>query len=155
MTPDPLSTRDLGKLLLLGVANALLLSAIMVPAFKAGVSPLPEPLGLAFAQTLLGRSLPLPVGLLLHVIWVAFWSAAYVLLFRPRLTFSKALALGLGLWLVALVVFFPMVGWGFLGLGISPELIPASLIPHLLFAVFLWGLCRSLFPFSATPKSGI
>jgi len=89
----------------------------------------------------------------LHVIWVAFWSAAYVLLFRPRLTLLKALGLGLILWLVALVVFFPIVGWGVLGLGISPKLIPASLVPHLLFAVVLWGLCRWLFPRPTAPKS--
>jgi len=152
MTPIPLSARDLGKILLLGAANALLLSAIMVPAFKIGISPLPAPLGLAFAETLLGRSLPLPTGLLLHVVWVTFWSAAYVLLFRPRLTFGKALGLGLTLWIVALVVFFPIVGWGVLGLGISPKLIPASLVPHLLFSVFLWGLCRWLFPRLNAPE---
>ena len=40
---------------------------------------------------------------------------------------------------------FPIVGWGFLGLGISPKLIPAALVPHLLFAAFLWGLCRVFF----------
>ncbi len=34
-----------------------------------------------------------------------------------------------------------MAVWGFLGLAISPKLIPASLIPHVLFAVVLWGLC--------------
>ena len=30
-------------------------------------------------------------------------------------------------------------------LGIGPKLIVASLVPHLLFAAFLWGLCRLLF----------
>jgi len=43
---------------------------------------------------------------------------------------------------VILIVFFPLFGWGFLGLGISPKMIPASLVPHVLFAVFLWRLCR-------------
>jgi len=46
---------------------------------------------------------------------------------------------------VVLVVFFPIIGWGFLGLAVSPKLIVASLIPHLLFAVFLWGLGRTMF----------
>ena len=41
-----------------------------------------------------------------------------------------------------LFVFFPIVGWGVLGLAVSPKLIVASLVPHLLFAVFLWVLCR-------------
>jgi hypothetical protein len=128
-----------------GIATALLLSAVMVPALKTGISPLPKPLGLAFAETVLGGPLPLPVGLLFHVIYVTFWSVAFVALFRYRLSLPNALALGLVLWLGVLVVFFPLVGWGFLGLAVSPRLIVASLVPHVLFAIFLWGLCRLLF----------
>ena len=117
----------------------------MVPAFKLGVSPLPKPLGLAFAETLLGRTLPLPVGLMFHVVYVTFWAVIYVVVFRARRTLVSALLLGLGLWLIVLVVFFPVVGWGFLGLSVGPKLIVASLVPHLLFGVFLWGLCRFVF----------
>lgn len=128
-----------------GIVTAILLSAVMVPALKLGVSPLPEPLGLAFAETVLGRQLPLPVGLAFHVAYVTFWSVAFVVFFRDRLVFRDALLLGLGLWVLVLVVFFPVVGWGFLGLAVSPKLIVASLVPHVLFAVFLWGLCRIAF----------
>jgi hypothetical protein len=137
-----LSTTEFLKAIGIGVVTALLLSAVMVPALRLGISPLPEPLGRAFAETLLGRPLPLPVGLLFHVAYVTAWSVAYVALFRPALTFGKALLLGLFLWLLVLFVFFPLVGWGVLGLAITPKLIVASLVPHLLFAVFLWGLCR-------------
>ncbi len=140
-----LSLKDLAKAIGVGVAAAVLLSAVMVPAFKLGVSPLPKPLGLAFAETLLGRTLPLPVGLLFHVVYVTFWAVIYVAVFRARRTLVNALFLGLVLWLIVLVVFFPVVGWGFLGLGVGPKLIVASLVPHLLFAVFLWGLCRFAF----------
>ena len=140
-----LSLKDLAKAIGVGVAAAVLLSAVMVPAFKLGVSPLPKPLGLAFAETLLGRTLPLPVGLLFHVVYVTFWAVIYVVVFRARRTLVSALLLGLVLWLIVLVVFFPVVGWGFLGLGVGPKLIVASLVPHLLFAVFLWGLCRFVF----------
>jgi len=117
----------------------------MVPAFKLGVSPLPKPLGLAFAETLLGRTFPLPVGLMFHVVYVTFWAVIYVVVFRARRTLVSALLLGLGLCLIVLVVFFPVVGWGFLGLSVGPKLIVASLVPHLLFGVFLWGLCRFVF----------
>lgn len=134
-----------GRALVLGIVNAILLSAVMVPAFKTGISPMPDPLGLAFAETLLGRSLPLPVGLLFHVTYVAFWSVVFVAWAFPQLTFGRALALGAILWVVVLVVFFPFIGWGLLGLSVSPKLIVASLIPHVLFAVFLWGLGRVMF----------
>ena len=128
-----------------GIVTALLLTGVMVPAMEFGLSPMPKPLGLAFAETVLGRALPLPVGLLFHIVYVAFWSIAYVSLFRDDLSLIKALVLSALLWTAILVVFFPVVGWGFLGLAISPKLIVASLVLHVLFAMFLWGLCRVVF----------
>ncbi len=140
-----LAPKEALKAVGIGILTALLLSAVMVPAFKFGISPMPKPPSLAFAETLFGRGLPMPVGLLFHVAYVTFWALAYVMVFRDRLTFWNALWLGLGLWAVILVFFFPIVGWGFLGLAISPKLIPASLVPHVLFAVLLWALCRIAF----------
>ena len=133
------------KSVVVGIVAAILLSAVMVPALKFGISPLPKPLGLAFAETILGRTLPLPVGLLFHVVYVTFWSAAYIVLLRDHLSLRNALLLALMLWILVLVVFFPVVGWGFLGLAIGPKLIVASLVPHVLYGVFLWGLCRLVF----------
>lgn len=106
---------------------------------------MPRPLGLAFADRLLGAEVPLPVGLLFHIAWVTFASIIYVVLFRDNLAFSRALALAFALWALVLVFFFPYVGWGFLGLNIGPKLIVASAVPHLLFAVFLRGLSRLFF----------
>ncbi|HZA67536.1 MAG TPA: hypothetical protein VE592_11335 [Geminicoccaceae bacterium] len=140
-----LTTTELLKAIGIGIGTAVLLSAVMVPALRLGVSPLPKPLGLAFAETILGAPLPLPVGLLFHVAYVTIWAVVYVVLFRHALTFSNALLLGLVLWVIVLLVFFPVVGWGFLGLAVGPQLIVASLVPHLLFAVFLWSLCRASF----------
>lgn len=140
-----LSAREWAKAFGVGIVNGLLLSAVMVAAFKSGVSPLPKPVGLAFAETVLGGPLPLPVGLAFHLAYVTFWSMAFVAFLRDSLTLRNALALALALWIGILVVFFPIIGWGFLGLAISPKLIVASLVPHVLFGVFLWGLCRFAF----------
>ncbi len=140
-----LTPKDTLKAIGIGVLTAVLLSAVMVPAFKFGIAPMPKPPSLAFAQVLFGPNVPLPVGLLFHVAYVTFWALVYVIVFRAHLSILNALWLGLALWVVVLVVFFPILGWGFLGLGISPKLIPASLVPHVLFAVFLWGLCRLSF----------
>jgi hypothetical protein len=130
-----LTPKETLKALGIGVLTAVLL----------GIAPMPKPPSLAFAQVLLGPNVPLAVGLLFHVAYVTFWALVYVIMFREHLTFLNALWLGLALWVVILVVFFPILGWGFLGLGRSPKLIPASLVPHVLFAVFLWGLCRLSF----------
>jgi uncharacterized membrane protein YjjP (DUF1212 family) len=85
------------------------------------------------------------VGLLFHLAYVGFWSVAFIAFLRPSLTLRNALILAFFLWIGALVVFFPIIGWGLLGLGIGPQLIVASFVPHLLFGVFLWGLCRIAF----------
>lgn len=140
-----LSPAEWGKTLAIGVGVAILTGAVMFMGLKTGISPLPKPLSLAFAQTVLGTSLPLPVGLLFHVAWVTLFSAVYVVFFRDALTFMRAFWLAFGLWILVLVFFFPIVGWGFLGLAVTPKLIIASAVPHLLFAIFLWGLCRLSF----------
>lgn len=137
------SPTDWAKAAGIGMLTAILLSAVMVPAARLGVSPMPQPLGLAFAETILRSSLPLPVGLLFHVLYVTFWAIIFIRFLRN--SFLSALLLGLALWVVVLLVFFPFVGWGLLGLQIGPQLIIGSLIPHLLFALLLWGLTRFLF----------
>lgn len=139
-----MTSKGYGKAIGVGIATALILSIIMIPAFKAGISPQPKPLGLAFAQVLLGQ-VPLPVGILFHIAYVTFWSVVYITVFKRR-TFLNALWLALGLWLIVLVIFFPLVGWGIFGLAVSPKLIVASLIPHILFAIILWGISRWAFP---------
>jgi len=140
-----LSAQDWTRAVGVGVGVSILTAAVMVAALKSGVSPLPKPLGLAFAETVLGRTLPIPVGLLFHTVWVTAFSVIYVGLFRDALTFVRALAFGAVLWILVLVFFFPLVGWGFLGLAVTPKLIAASAVPHILFALFLWGLCKLAF----------
>lgn len=117
----------------------------MLATFKAGVSPLPKSLGLAFAETLFGTALPLPIGLLFHVAWVTTFSVLFIGLFRDAPTFMRALWLAVALWGLVLVGFYPLVGWGFLGLGVGPKAIVGAAVPHLLFAIFLWGLSRWAF----------
>jgi hypothetical protein len=144
MALQRLSGGDWARAVLLGFLNGLLLSLVMVPAFKAGLSPFPKPLGLAFAQWLLGP-VPLPIGLLFHLVYVTFWSALFVALFA-RLTLRNAALLALVLWVIALVLFMPLVGWGLFGLAVGPMVPVAALVPHALFALFLWLLCRWVFP---------
>lgn len=127
----------------IGIVVALLTAVVSVALLKTGVSPFPKPPSLAFAETLVGRQLPLPAGLLFHAAYVTFWSVVFVR-YVPRKTLLSALGLAAALWGVILVVFFPIMGWGLAGLQIGPQLIPASAAPHLLFGVLLWGLDKYL-----------
>ena len=140
-----LSGRQYAKAIGVGVLTSFILSAIMVTGLKAGVSPMPAPVALVFAQTLLGMELPLPVGLLFHVAWVTFWSVLYVVVFWDSLSFRRAAGLGAFLLALALVVFFPFIGWGFLGLAVGPKVIVGAIMTHVLFAVVLWALARWTF----------
>ena len=79
-----LTSQDWARAVGVGIGVAVLTAAVMVTALKSGVSPLPKPLGLAFAETVLGRPLPLPVGLIFHTVWVTAFSVIYVGLFRGR-----------------------------------------------------------------------
>jgi hypothetical protein len=135
--------RSWGRGIGIGLLVGILTAAVMLIATVAGLSPFPKPPSLAFAETVLGRSVPLPIGLLFHLAYVTFWCLVYVRFF-PRRGLGPALGLGFALWLVILVVFFPVVGWGFAGLAVSPKLIVASFVPHLVFALLLWALDRYL-----------
>ena len=147
MILQQMKAKDYAKAIGVGIGTGVLLSLIMIPATRAGISPMPKPLGLAFAQLLLGK-VPLPVGILFHIAYVTIWSVIYVIAFQRR-TFLNALWLALGLWALVLIMFYPLVGWGFFGLAVSPVLIVASLLLHILFAIFLWSLSRLAFPVNA------
>lgn len=144
MTYHHLTVRDWAKTLAIGLGVAVVTAVVMQGLAVAGVSPLPEPLGLAFAERLLGE-VPLPVGMLFHTAWVMAWTAVYVVLFRDALTFGRALVLAAALWLLAVALFFPVVGWGVFGLAITPKLSVAAAGAHLLFALLLWGGARVAF----------
>lgn len=125
----------------IGVGVSLLLTAVMLPLVKTGISPLPAPLGVAFANTFLG-SVPFVIGLLFHVVYVTFWSYVYIRFFIPPNEFLRAALLAFILWLAVLFVFFPYVGWGIAGLSQGVPVLVASFVSHALFAVFLWALAH-------------
>lgn len=140
-TPPSSWPRALG----IGIAVSVLTALVMVAGLASGVSPFPRPPSLAFAETVLGGSLPMPVGLLFHTVYVTFWSVLFLRYFpEGKRDLKNALILALELWLIVLLLFFPVVGWGFAGTQISPALIPASAVPHLLFGLLLWGLDQYL-----------
>ena len=140
-----LSRGEWWKAVVVGITTGAILALLNIIALKSQLSPLPKPLGLAFAETVFGRQLPLPVGLLFHLAWVTLFSIVYAVLWRDSLTLKNAVILAAALWLLAVVVFFPIVGWGVLGLAVSPKLIIPVTVSHLLFAMILWGLSRILF----------
>jgi uncharacterized membrane protein len=142
MTELHMTRSNFGKAIAAGLVAGSVVSLITLPLIRAGVLPMPESLATAFAQRVLGHHTE-PLGLLLGSMYAAAWSVAYVAMFRR--TIMNAVTLGLGLWVLSLVFFFPFVGWGFLGLDQGPLVMGAMLVPHLMFAVVLWVVCRLTF----------
>jgi len=66
-----------------GLLTGILAALVMVALKENGFSPVPMPLGLAFAETLLHKHLPLPVGLAFHLAYVTFWGTVFVLFTIP------------------------------------------------------------------------
>lgn len=145
MKVHSLSGKELLKAVGVGVLTSIILSAIMVTMLKTGVSPMPAPVSLVFAQTLLGTKLPLPIGLLFHVAWVSFWSVFYVVVFWDKLSFARAAALGAFLLALIWLAFFPFIGWGFFGLAIGPKVLAGAIMTHVLFVIVLWALAHWTF----------
>lgn len=128
-----------------GLLTGILAAVVMIALKKNGFSPVPMPLGLAFADTLLHKHLPLPIGLAFHLAYVAFWGTVFVLFAHPRLTVGRIAVLSLALYLFALLVFVPVVGWGVFGVGVGPRVAGGLAITHALFGLFLWLSCRLVF----------
>lgn len=129
-----------------GIITSIVTGAIMAVALKTGISPFPKPLGLAFAQWVVGQQLPLPVGLLFHAAYVTAFSVLFILVAPRHLRALPILGFGLALWLVAIFVFTPLVGWGVAATGVAGlKGIIATLVPHLLFSLVLWLSCLGLF----------
>lgn len=134
-----------------GLLTGILAAVVMIALKKNGLSPVPMPLGLAFADTLFHRHLPLPVGIVFHLAYVTFWGTVFALFAHPRLTLARVAALSAALYLFALVVFVPVVGWGFFGAAVGPRVAGGLAITHALFGLFLWLSCRLVFPQRRAP----
>lgn len=147
-TDSSITAKRFWKAVAAGAITSVGAAAVMAIGMKAGVSPLPKPLGLAFAEWLVGHALPLPVGLLFHLAYVTGWSVLFILLAPVRwLRFWPIFGFGLALWLLAIFVFTPLVGWGVAATAVAgPKGLVATLVAHLLFVLFLWLSCRWLFP---------
>jgi len=138
------SPGDLLVAAVVGVGVALSLAALMVVAQVTHLSPLPAPLGVAFAKTVLpsgslGDHGLLWVGLGLHVAYVTSATVAYVAVLRSRLGGVAAFGWALGLWVFAGVVFAPLVGWGLFASGTGAGGFVNLLAVHLAYGAFLWA----------------
>lgn len=105
-----------------GLIAALVMFLLMQAALSGGVAPFQQPPSAAFLTAL---GLPAqPLALLVHFGYGIFWSMVLLAIFWDRTTLSSGVGLSVFLWLVMMLVFSPVIGWGVFGLNPSPDLPP-------------------------------
>jgi hypothetical protein len=134
---------DLAAGAAVGVGVALSLASLLLVAQVTGLSPLPAPLGVAFAKTVLPSGTAGPHGLLwiglgLHVVYVGSATVGYLAVARDRASAVSALGWAAGLWVVAGIVFAPLVGWGWFAAGLGVGGFVNLLAVHAAFGCFVW-----------------
>jgi uncharacterized membrane protein YagU involved in acid resistance len=124
-----------------GFLGALVMFVIMKLAIIQGVAPFQVSPSTAFLTQL---ELPAqPLALVMHFGYGIFWSIVLVAIFWDRTSATNGIGLGLALWIFMMVVYSPIIGWGFFGFdGYSklPEKLQLSSSINFLVSTFLLHL---------------
>jgi len=153
-----LTRKDILKAGAAGLISGIVMFIPMIYlVFGAQVAPFNMPPSAAFAEAL-GINFAPPVAPILHFAYAILGGIVYLLLFRNDLTLTNAVVLGGVMWLIMMVVYSPIIGWGFFGFG-EGQALPAddpmhlgppvqymivTLAFHALYAVVLWLGARGL-----------
>lgn len=120
-----------------GLVATGVMTVLMFIARVTGISPMPRPVPMAVLAAwgvFLPAWLVLAGGFAVHFVYGGFW-AGYVTLLFKRITVWHGLALGVVLWIVMGWIFLPFIGWGGFGLAVSPNILWATLILHLVYGL--------------------
>lgn len=137
------------KSAVVGMIGSLLMFLVMMFAIHgAGIAPFDLPPSAAFLEKLGINVGPLP--LLVHFGYGATWSVVLVYLFQEETDLMKGLLFAGGLWLFMMVVYSPVIGWGFFGFGGAdiardsklylepgPKYAVATLLLHVLYGIVI------------------
>lgn len=104
---------------LVGAFGSFIVLIFIQLGIRAGVAPFNLSPAAAFLEQLGLNIGPLP--LLVHFGYGAVWSMVLVGLFQERVTIDKGLILALALWLLLMVLYSPLIGWGVFGVGNTGE----------------------------------
>jgi hypothetical protein len=98
-----------------GALGSLVMFLIITLTLQTGLAPFNTPPSAAFLAKL---NIPAqPLGLVVHFLYGIVWSVILVALFRERTHIGNGLGLAAVLWLIMMVVYSPIIGWGFFGVG--------------------------------------
>lgn len=132
---------------LIGALGSLLMFILIQLGIGSDIAPFDVAPSAAFLEAIGFNVGPLP--LIVHFGQGIFWSIVLVAVFGRGVDLVKGLGLAVILWLVMMVVYSPMIGWGFFGFGASETVaslgspikyVVATLVLHLVYGATIGWL---------------
>lgn len=115
-----------GKAIVVGlIGSAVVTALIKLNINVTGMAPFNMPPVAVFLQQTLEITAQ-PAALALHFIYGALWSVIFVAVFKDKMTIAKGFGLSAVMWLIMMVVFSPIMGWGFFGFGAEHSALAAN-----------------------------
>lgn len=104
------------KAIVAGLVAGLVMFIVLAIGTNTGMAPINVPPSAAFLAATTGIKSP-PLAALLHFAYAALGSVLLVAIFGRRTNLTKGIGLALILWLILMLVYSPIIGWGFFGAG--------------------------------------
>lgn len=152
----PLSKANILRSGAAGLIAGIVMFIPMVYLVKiAGAAPFNIPPSAALLKSLSLPHQP-PIAPILHFLYGIAAAIVFVALFQNNLTLFKALAFSGVMWLILMLVFSPIIGWGVFGtadtsnlpqalqLGAKPKFIIVTLVMHIIYALVMGYSAKKL-----------
>jgi hypothetical protein len=102
-----------------GLIASLVMFVLMQIGLQTGMAPFQVPPSAAF---LIKFGIPhMPLALIGHFLYGAFWSIILVALYKEGTSIGKGIGIALVLWLIMMLLISPIIGWGVFGMGERPD----------------------------------
>lgn len=113
------------KAIVAGLVAGFVMFIALAVGTNTGMASINVPPSAAFLGATTGIQSPI-LAALLHFAYAAFGSVLLVAIFGRGTNITKGIGLALVLWLILMVVFSPIIGWGFFGAGGSNHELPPT-----------------------------
>ncbi|MFB6275724.1 MAG: DUF6789 family protein [Halothece sp.] len=158
---------NLVKAIVAGLVGGLIMFIVLMLGTNQGIAPFNIPPSAAFLVSL--GIPPKPLAPILHFAYAALGSVVLVLLFGRQTNVVKGIGLALILWLIFMLVYSPIIGWGIFGaagpttdlskdaalyLGSSGKFVLITLILHVIYGIVIGWLDRHWIDWSSSSMEG-
>ena len=109
----------------IGVLGSIVMFALMMLGIHVtGIAPFNLPPSAAFLESI--RLNIGPLALMTHLGYGASWSIILLALYKNQVSTKNGIILASLLWLFMMIVYSPIIGWGFFGFGTESTLDPSA-----------------------------